>query len=66
MSEALIIKIISSGIKKLVYISCEPSTLARDAKILTENGYRMSDVTPFDMFPRTGAVECVTDFEKII
>lgn len=66
MSEALINKIISSGIKKLVYISCEPSTLARDAKILTENGYRMSDVTPFDMFPRTGAVECVTDFEKII
>ena len=50
--------------KKLVYVSCDPDTLARDAALLREAGYRMGRVTPVDMFPRTGAIECVTDFVK--
>ncbi len=46
--------------KTLVYISCNPATLARDMKYLTENGYCADIVYPFDLFPRTHHVECVT------
>ena len=52
------------SVKKIVYISCNSETLARDAKILTESGYKMSEVYPFDLFCRTGHVECVTMFER--
>lgn len=45
--------------RKIVYVSCGPDTLARDAKYLTDRGYTMSAVTPFDLFPRTGHVETV-------
>ncbi len=45
--------------KKIVYISCNPATLARDMKILLENGYHADAVQPFDLFPRTFHCECV-------
>lgn len=44
---------------KLVYISCNPATLARDCAILTADGWEMSPVQPVDLFPRTGHVESV-------
>lgn len=47
------------GNEKIVYISCAPDTLARDCKIFAERGYEIGTVTPVDMFPRTGHVECV-------
>ncbi len=47
------------GVKKIVYISCNSETLARDAKFLCESGYKMSEVYPFDLFCRTGHCECV-------
>ena len=46
--------------KTVVYISCNPATLARDMKYLTDNGYQADTVYPFDLFPRTHHVECVT------
>ena len=46
--------------KKLVYISCDPATLARDCKHLTQNGYNIVSATVADLFPRTTHVEsCV-------
>ncbi|MDZ5001617.1 23S rRNA (uracil-5-)-methyltransferase RumA, partial [Clostridium perfringens] len=45
--------------KKVVYVSCDPSTLARDLKILEEKGYRTEIVQPVDMFPHTSHVETV-------
>lgn len=45
--------------KKIVYVSCNPATLARDVKILTELGYASGEVWPHDMFPMTGHVESV-------
>lgn len=45
--------------KKVVYISCNPETQARDLRVLTKNGYRVTYIQPFDMFPHTQHVECV-------
>lgn len=44
---------------KVVYVSCDPSTLARDLKYLEENGYKTIEVQPVDMFPMTKHVESV-------
>jgi 23S rRNA (uracil1939-C5)-methyltransferase len=59
MSPELTEKIAKSNLKKLVYVSCDPTTLARDAKKLIEAGFELGAVTPVDMFPRTGHVESV-------
>lgn len=45
--------------KRLVYISCDPATLARDLALLQEFGYEAKSIQPFDMFPQTAHVECV-------
>ncbi len=50
--------------KRLVYISCDPATLSRDAALLQEMGYVMKEATAVDMFPRTPHVETVCLFSK--
>ncbi len=45
--------------KRIVYISCNPATLARDLKIFDENGYKTVKVCPYDLFPRTEHIESV-------
>lgn len=50
--------------KKIVYVSCDSATLARDLAILKEKGYEAKKVSAVDMFPRTPHVECVTLIEK--
>lgn len=50
--------------KRVVYVSCDPATLARDLKIFSELGYEPQEITPVDMFPRTSHVECVCLMSK--
>ncbi len=45
--------------ERIVYISCNPETQARDLKYLTKRGYRMTEACPVDMFPFTGHIEAV-------
>ena len=57
--EKLVRFVSSLSPKRIVYISCNPKTLARDMKIFKTLGYRANSVTPVDMFPATGHVESV-------
>ncbi len=59
ISSSLISDISNNKIKKVVYISCNVATLARDLKEFIKNGYKLIKVQPVDMFPRTGHVETV-------
>ena len=47
------------GYARVVYVSCDSATLARDVKWLSENGYKLKEVTPCDMFGQTTHVETV-------
>lgn len=57
---------IVSGIspKRVVYVSCDPATLARDIKIFSKKGYTVQKAVPVDLFPRTPHVECVVLMTK--
>lgn len=51
--------------EKIVYVSCDPATLARDCKIFSEKGYTIDIVQPIDMFPHTSHVECIALIQRV-
>ena len=51
--------------RTIVYVSCDPSTLARDLRLICDNGYTLTSVQPVDMFPFTAHIECVAACERI-
>lgn len=61
---AFLISLIRLIPKRVVYISCNPETQARDVEFLVKNGYAVSSILPVDMFPHTNHVECVCLLEK--
>jgi 23S rRNA (uracil1939-C5)-methyltransferase len=52
------------GAPRLVYVSCDPPTLARDARRLLDAGYRLSSLQGFDLFPNTAHVESLAVFDR--
>ena len=65
IEEIALKSVIKNKIEKIVYISCNPATFARDVKILAENGYVLRKITPVDMFPQTAHIEVVGLLEKL-
>ncbi len=63
--EEVVLKSMSqNNIRRIVYVSCNPSTMARDLKILNNLGYKVVEIQPVDMFPHTYHVECVARVER--
>lgn len=63
--EELLKAVVEVEPEKIVYVSCDPATLARDVKFLTGNGYQFIEATPTDMFPWTGHCEVVCLLSKL-
>ena len=58
-------RVLEAAPRRIVYVSCNPTTLAPSAAQLTEGGYRLRRVRPVDMFPQTPHIECVAEFEQV-
>jgi 23S rRNA (uracil1939-C5)-methyltransferase len=56
--------IASAGAPRIVYVSCDVATLARDARRFVDAGYRLAEIESFDLFPNTAHVETVVVFER--
>ncbi|MDO4670703.1 MAG: 23S rRNA (uracil(1939)-C(5))-methyltransferase RlmD [Aerococcus sp.] len=65
LDQKFIQSVIDVAPEKIVYVSCNPATLARDLRKFVDAGYALGDVQPVDMFPHTTHVECVVLMSKI-
>jgi 23S rRNA (uracil1939-C5)-methyltransferase len=64
LSQKVVRRVIDASPKRVVYVSCNPTTLAPNAAQLVEAGYGLVKVRPVDMFPQTPHIECVALFER--
>ncbi len=64
VERAVLDGIIASSARRVVYVSCEPATLARDLRILVDAGFTLGGVQPVDMFPQTQHIECVAVLDR--
>lgn len=64
LDKAVIDALVASHPETIAYVSCDPATLARDAARLIAGGYKLKQVTPFDLFPQTYHIESISIFEK--
>jgi 23S rRNA (uracil1939-C5)-methyltransferase len=64
LSQKVVRRIIEAGPKRIVYVSCNPTTLAPNAAQMVEAGYVLKTVQPVDMFPQTPHIECVALLER--
>jgi 23S rRNA (uracil1939-C5)-methyltransferase len=62
VSKAALDALVAMKPSRLVYVSCDPATLARDARRLLEGGYTMADLRAFDLFPNTPHIESLATF----
>lgn len=63
LSQKIVRRVLECGARRLVYVSCNPTTLAPNAAQLIEAGYELKRLRPVDMFPQTPHIECVALFE---
>ncbi|HEV3319892.1 MAG TPA: 23S rRNA (uracil(1939)-C(5))-methyltransferase RlmD [Solirubrobacteraceae bacterium] len=64
LSKKVVRRIIEASPRRIVYVSCNPTTLAPNAAELVEAGWTLKKVRPVDMFPQTHHIECVSLFER--
>ena len=64
LSQKVVRRIIEAGPTRIVYVSCNPTTLAPNAAQLVEAGYALRRVRPVDMFPQTPHIECVAVLDR--
>jgi 23S rRNA (uracil1939-C5)-methyltransferase len=64
LSQKVVRRVIEAAPRRIVYISCNPTTLAPNAAQLVEAGYALRRVVPVDMFPQTPHIECVALLER--
>jgi 23S rRNA (uracil1939-C5)-methyltransferase len=64
LSKKVVHRIVDCAPKRIVYVSCNPTTLAPNAAELVESGWTLREVTPVDMFPQTHHIECVALLER--
>jgi 23S rRNA (uracil1939-C5)-methyltransferase len=64
LSQKVVRRIIETSPQRLVYVSCNPTTLAPNAAQLVEAGYELVRVRPVDMFPQTPHIECVAELRR--
>jgi 23S rRNA (uracil1939-C5)-methyltransferase len=64
LSQKVVRRVIEASPKRIVYVSCNPTTLAPNAAQLVEAGYRLERVRPVDMFPQTPHIECVAELVR--
>ncbi|MDC0098920.1 MAG: 23S rRNA (uracil(1939)-C(5))-methyltransferase RlmD [Crocinitomicaceae bacterium] len=60
-----LLKVIELGAKNIVYISCNPSTQARDTETLLKEGYKLEKMSLVDQFPHTGHIEAIAKYKKL-
>jgi 23S rRNA (uracil1939-C5)-methyltransferase len=59
LSQKIVRRVLEANAKKIVYVSCNPTTLAPNARQMVDAGYKLETVQPVDMFPQTPHIECV-------
>jgi 23S rRNA (uracil1939-C5)-methyltransferase len=65
VNRELLESVIAHRIRRVIYVSCNPSTFARDARILAEGGYVLKEAQPLDMFPQTSQIEIVSYMDYV-
>ena len=65
LEASIIDKVAELNLKEVVYISCNPSTFARDVKLFSEKGYVLKKLQAVDMFPQTSHVECIALIQRV-
>jgi 23S rRNA (uracil1939-C5)-methyltransferase len=65
LSKSALQSILAQGARSILYVSCDPATLGRDARFLSAGGYQLTQITPFDLFPQTYHIESISFWEKI-
>jgi 23S rRNA (uracil1939-C5)-methyltransferase len=64
LSQKVVRRVLEAEAQRIVYVSCNPTTLAPNARQMVEAGYRLKSVRPVDMFPQTPHIECVALLER--
>ena len=64
LDASIIEAVVDSEVQRVVYVSCDPATLARDLRRFVDGGFTIGEMQPIDMFPHTQHIECITTLDR--